>query len=113
MSQPTSNYEPVSALRSLPAPLAPNDGGDVKAGKITLTAKNAYGEGANLKYVFEIRAVGSNEHETSTPLAAGAKETSWVPNLQIKAGEKYAWRVKIMDGQWSGPAASSEFVGIK
>ena len=87
--------------------------GEVKAGKITLTAKNAYREGANLKYVFEIRAVGSNEHETSAPLAAGAKETSWVPNLQIKAGEKYAWRVKIMDGQWSGPAASSEFVGIK
>lgn len=113
MSQRPNNYEPVMALRSLPAPLAPADGGEVKAGKITLTAKNAYTSGANLKYVFEIRALGSGENETSAPLAAGAKDTSWSPNLQIKAGEKYIWRVKTTDGQRNGATASSEFLGIK
>jgi len=113
MSQRPSNYEPVIALRALPAPLAPTDGGEVKAGKITLTARNSYASSANHKYVFEIRALGSGESETSSPLAAGAKDTSWSPNLQIKAGEKYIWRVKTTDGQRNGPTASSEFVGIK
>jgi len=113
MSQRPTNYAPVDNLRSLPAPLAPTDGGEVKAGKVTLRARNADIGRGNLKYVFEIRALTSGEHETSPPLAAGAKETTWSPNLQIKAGEKYTWHVKATDGQWTGPLASSEFRGIK
>jgi hypothetical protein len=114
MSQRPSNYEPVLNLRSLPAPLSPLDGGEAKAGKVTLTARNAAQVWSNaVKYVFEIRALGSGEKETSPPLAAGAKETSWSPNLQIKADERYIWRVKLTDGQVTGSVASSEFRGIK
>ena len=114
MSQRPSNYAPVRELRSLPAPHSPAEGAEVKAGKVTLVTGNiADREWKNIKYVFEIRANGPGEQETSPPVAAGEKETQWSPNLKVKAGEKYTWRVKVTDGQLTGPAATSEFKGAK
>ena len=114
MSQRPSAYPPVRELRSLPAPHAPAEGAEVKSGKVTLIAGNiADAERKNARYIFEIKAGGSAEQETSPPLAAGEKETRWSPNLTVKAGEKYTWRVKATDGQWSGPAVSSEFRGVR
>jgi len=114
MSQRSSTYTPVRELRSLPAPHSPAEGAEVKAGKVTLIAGNiADPDRKNAKYIFEIKAGGSAEQETSPPIAAGEKETRWSPNLMLKAGVKYTWSVKATDGQWTGPAASSEFTGVR
>ena len=114
MSQRSSAYSPILELRSLPATHSPVDGAEVKSGKVTLIAGNIADIGRkNAKYIFDIKAGGSAEQETSPPIAAGEKETTWTPNLKVKAGEKYTWRVKATDGQWSGPVASSEFKGIR
>jgi hypothetical protein len=110
MSRRPSAYSPIQELRSLPAPHSPAEGAEVKSGKVMLIAGNiADGERKNAKYIFEIKAGGSGEQETSPPIVAGEKETRWSPNLNVKAGEKYTWRVKATDGQWTGPVASSEF----
>src|SRR5262245_1187928 len=114
MSQRASAYPPIRELRSIPAAQSPAEGGEVKSGKVTLIAGNiADAERKNAKYIFEIRAGGSAELETSPPIAAGEKETRWSPNLMVKAGEKYTWRVKATDGQWTGPVVSSEFKGVR
>ncbi len=114
MSQRQGTYTPIRELRSLPAPHSPAESAEVKAGKVTLIAGNiADPDRKNAKYIFEIKAGGSAEQETSPPIAAGEKETRWSPNLTVKAGVKYTWRVKATDGQWTGPAASSEFTGVR
>ncbi len=114
MSRRPSDYPPVQDLRLLPAPHSPAEGAEVKAGRVTLTAGNiADTERKNARYIFEIKADSSTEQETSPPVAAGEKATKWSPNLMVKAGEKYTWRVKATDGQWTGPIASSEFTGVR
>jgi hypothetical protein len=114
MSQRSSAYRPIQELRALPAPHSPAEGAEVKAGRVTLVAGNiADPERRGAKYVFEIKAGGSAEQETSPPVAAGEKETKWSPGLKVKAGETYTWRVRATDGQWSGPTASSEFKGVR
>lgn len=114
MSQRSSTYVPIRELRSLPAPHSPAEGAEVKSGKVTLVAGNiADPDRRNTKYIFEINSGGGAEQETSPPIAAGEKETRWSPNLTVKAGVKYTWRVKATDGQWTGPAASSAFAGVR
>src|SRR5262249_51537748 len=114
MSQRSTDYSPVRELRLLPAPQSPTEGAEVKSGKVTLVTGNVTDAAQkNAKYIFEIKASGSAEQETSPPIAAGEKETRWSPNLTVKAGEKYTWRVKATNGQWTGPAASSEFKGVR
>jgi hypothetical protein len=53
----------------------------------------------------------AGEKETSQPIAAGDKETKWAPRMQVKAGEKYTWYVRAVDGEWKGPPATSMFQG--
>lgn len=114
MSQRSGTYAPIRELRSLPAPHSPAEGAEVKSGKVTLVAGNiADPDRKNTKYIFEINAGGGTEQETSPPIAAGEKEIRWSPNLAVKAGVKYTWRVKATDGQWTGPIASSEFKGVR
>jgi hypothetical protein len=60
--------------------------------------------------VFELESA-SGDKETSDPIAAGEKETRWTPRMRVKAGEKYTWRVGIVEGRWKGPLATSTFQG--
>jgi hypothetical protein len=114
MSQRSSAYAPLVELRSLPAPRSPADGAEVKAGRVTLVAGCvADPQHRSARYVFEIKAGASAEHETSPPIPSGGTEARWSPNLRVKAGETYTWRVKATDGQWAGPVASSEFKGVR
>jgi hypothetical protein len=106
-----TEYEPVKAVRTVPAPLGPQDGEDVKPGSITLLARNIPEkalEGA--RYVFELRNE-SGEKETSPELAAGEKETKWTPAMEVKPGTKYTWRVWVAGGKWRGAAAEASFRG--
>jgi hypothetical protein len=114
MSQRSSTYAPLVELRALPAPRSPADGAQVKAGRVTLVAGSiADPERRNARYVFEIKSATSAEQETSQPVALAGTEARWSPNLRVKAGETYTWRVRAAEGQWAGPFASSEFKGVR
>ncbi len=106
-----TDYSPIQKLLTLPAPATPSDGATVNPGKVTLITRNIVSpshDGA--KYVFELENA-SGAKETSDPIPAGEKETKWTPHMQVNAGEKYTWRVQIVEGQWKGPLAVSTFQG--
>jgi hypothetical protein len=106
-----TDYTPIQSLITLPAPTTPADGSTIDPGKVTLTTRNIAGPGhARAKYVFELEN-GSGEKETSDPIAAGEKETKWTPRMPVKAGEKYTWRVGVVEARWKGPLATSTFQG--
>lgn len=100
---------PVRNLLSFPAPQTPVDGGLVPPGPITFVIRNMPDKKhAKPKYVFELEsASGGKEKATVEP---GDKETQWTPQLKLKAGEKYTWRVRAVDGEWKGAVAVSSFV---
>ena len=106
-----TDYAPVRNLITLPAPATPADGATIDPGKVTLTTRNIAGPGHDrARYVFELESA-SGDKETSDPIAAGENETKWTPRMPVKAGEKYTWRVGIVEGQWKGPLATSTFQG--
>jgi hypothetical protein len=91
-------------LQNIPLPLTPADGATVRAGQVTLTARNV--ADPDVRYVFSID--GMRQHEMSSPVAPGQAETSWTPKLALRAGEDYIWRVRVTKGEWGGqPVASS------
>jgi hypothetical protein len=103
----------VGLLKLLPAPLLPAEGAEVAPGTVRLVARNvADANRRDLEYVFEI-VNGAGTRETSKTLPAGEKETAWDPKLEIKAGEKYAWRVWVVGKDFKGPIASGSFAGKK
>jgi hypothetical protein len=105
-----THYYPIRALLELPATKAPSDGSLEAPGKITLVARNIWDrKHHNANYIFEIEnAVGVKE--TSTPVPSGDKETKWSPQMKLKAGEKYSWRVWATEREWKSPTASAVFI---
>jgi hypothetical protein len=97
-------YGPIGAVRALPAPVSPADGDLVPPGEITLVVRNiADKTHAKAKYVFDL------DGEEAT-VAAGDKETKWTPKTKVKAGQKYTWHVRAVEGEWKGPVLSSDFI---
>ena len=87
------------------------EGAVIDAGKVTLRTRNIRGkQHADAKYIFEIENA-KGDMEKSEPIAAGDKETKWTPKMEVKAGQKYTWRVKAVDGKWTGPVADTSFKG--
>lgn len=106
-----SRYAPVLSLLNTPAPAVPFPGAEVAAGKVELVARNVRAKDrAKAKYVFEIENAAGDK-EASPELAAGDGETTWTPRLEVKAGEKYTWRVRALDGDWKGPTNTVTFKG--
>ncbi len=106
-----TEYPPIQKLITLPAPATPADGAAIDPGKVTLIIRNIVGPGHDrAKYVFELENA-SGVKETSDLIAAGEKETKWTPHMQVKAGDKYTWRVQAVEGQWKGPLATATFQG--
>ena len=105
-----TDYGPIRGLLQMPAPAAPGDGSLEATGNVTLVARNIRDprhHGA--QYVFEIEdATGTKE--VSPPIAAGEKETKWSPHMQAKAGHRYAWRVRAVQGDWKGPMTRAVFI---
>ena len=99
----------VRALLALPAPQTPAEGVLVPPGTITLVTRNIADKNhAKAKYVFELRGASGDKEEAT--VEAGEKETKWTPTLKLKAGEKYTWSVRAVEGDWKGPPATSRFV---
>jgi hypothetical protein len=105
-----NNFEQAKLLRTLPAPLSPAEGSKVAVGQVTLRVKNVYAQTSKTRYVFEIRR-DSEGKETSGPLKPGKKETQWTPKMLLKAGTKYTWRVRVVEGKWKGLDITTKFEG--
>jgi hypothetical protein len=109
---PGERYVDPAGLKQLldaPAPLSPADGARLTTGKVTLKARNIRDkEHAKAKYLFEIRS-SSGESEESPPIVGGEKHTEWSPNMTVKAGQSYTWRVRASEGTWQGPTTTSSF----
>jgi hypothetical protein len=98
-------------LESLPEPVSPAEGAKVQPGPVTLCTRNipqSAHQGAS--YVFEI-VDASGTQEASPVVAAGDKVTEWTPQMKVKADQKYTWRVRAVEGKWTGPTASVAFQG--
>jgi hypothetical protein len=99
----------LTKLRTLPALKEPGDGDLVPSGEITLVTRNIIDKKhAKAKYVFELEAASGGKEEGT--VESGDKETKWTPKMKLKAGEKYTWRVRAVEGEWKGPVATSSFV---
>jgi hypothetical protein len=108
-----SNFPPARALRTTPAPVAPADGDEIAAGTVELTVRNLPGNRPGIKYQFEIENA-AGEKEASPAVAQGKEKTSWKPRLEVKAGEKYTWRVwAVLGNADNGPANTATFKGKK
>jgi hypothetical protein len=111
---PAERYADSRLLRELlttPTTVSPADGEHLRAGRVTLMARKIRDkEHSQGKYVFEIQS-NSGEREESPPIAAGEKQLKWSPNIEVKAGEIYTWRVRASEGTWQGPSTSSHFRG--
>jgi hypothetical protein len=105
-------YLPIQALVTMPAPVEPADGANVRPGEIALTVQNVSGKAhAGASYIFEIKSRGG-EVETSATLAAGEGRTSWTPGLQVRAGERYEWRAQAAHDGWASAPAFSCFQSL-
>jgi hypothetical protein len=103
-----AEFGPIAKLRGLPAPQSPADGDFVPPGEITLAVRNiADKKHAKVKYVFELEGASGGKEEAT--IEAADKETKWTPKMKVKAGEKYIWRVRAVDGDWKGPQVTSAF----
>jgi hypothetical protein len=102
-------YRPIATLIAYPVPQRPAEGDLVPAGEITLVVRNVPDKKHDkAKYVFELEGASGGKEEAT--VEAGEKETKWTPKMKLKAGEKYTWRVRAVDGGWKGPVATSGFV---
>jgi hypothetical protein len=93
--------EHVRLLSTFPAAYSPADGGLADAGAVKLIAGNIAAAETKPKYFFEIENA-TGEKESSEAIEQGEKQTEWSPKMQIKAGEKYTWRVWVDDAKLLG-----------
>jgi hypothetical protein len=103
------DFMPFNNLRALAAPQKPAEGDRVPPGEVTLVTRSMIDKKhAKAKYVFELEAASGGKEEGT--VEAGDKETKWTPKMKLKAGEKYTWRVRAVEGEWQGPVVAISFV---
>jgi hypothetical protein len=102
--------EHVRLLRTFPSAFSPADGTVAPTGPARLVAANIAAADTKPKYFFEIENA-AGEKESSGAVEQGDKQTEWSPNMHLKSGEKYTWRVWIDDGKFHGPVADATFRG--
>src|SRR5262249_3952002 len=98
-------------LRALPAAVSPAHGDGVAPGSVTLRARKSLDtDHPRAGHVFDLEnQAGTKENSSAT--AAGEKEAVWSPQMPIRAGIQYTWRVWATEGQWRGPVATTVFQG--
>jgi len=93
-------------LQQVPLPTAPAAGATVPPGAIELVARNI--ANASARYVFEIETEGARE--ASPPIEPGTDgRTRWTPELRLRAGQTYTWRVRTTGTGWTGEPAVMRF----
>jgi hypothetical protein len=106
-----TTFATVAALRQLPGIAAPADAVTVEPGRVTLVARNVLdADHAQARYVFEIRGPAGAK-EKSDPVEPGDKRTAWTPEMKVRPGAAYTWRVWAVDGTWQSPAVGTFFQG--
>jgi hypothetical protein len=93
-------------LKHVPMPVTPADGASARAGQVRLVARNV--ATGDVQYVFDIEG-SSSTRETSQPITAGKGETSWSPQMRLRSGENYVWRVWVVQDGWRGQPAVASF----
>jgi hypothetical protein len=105
-----TDYPVIQHLVWIPLAAAPTQDSLEVPGRVSLKAVNPRGEEhPHCKLVFELVELATGAREKSEPIAAGAKETSWMPTTQLKAGKRYSWQVQAIDGDWKSRSADTEF----
>jgi hypothetical protein len=108
--RPDRAGEPLKSLRIFPSAYSPEDDALLEPGKVRLVAANIADANSRYEYKFEIES-SDGQHESSSAIQQGEKQTEWRPNMQIKSGVKYTWRVWVETGTGRGPVAVSTFRG--
>ena len=102
-----NNARPGShGVRHVPLPVSPADGGRATAGTVRLVARTLADTG--VFYVFEIQGPGGTR-ELSPPIRPTPRETSYTPDLDLRDGAEYTWRVWVTQDGWAAPAAIATF----
>ena len=99
----------VRGLMSLPRPVAPANGGETVAGRVTLAIEHRGDEKeTKILYVFEI-SLSTGEKLVSPPVRGAGRRTEWTPSFALPAGEKLTWKAWPVQGEWRGPSAGASF----
>jgi len=100
----------IKALRTFPSNHSPANGDLVEAGTVRLVAGNIAESGSRYEYKFDIES-SDGQQQSSSAIQQGQKQTEWRPQLQIKPGVKYTWRVWVETAAGRGPVATATFRG--
>jgi hypothetical protein len=100
--------DPLKSLRLFPSAASPEDDALLEPGKARLVAGNIADANSRYEYKFEIEG-SDGQHESSSAIQQGEKQTEWRPNMEIKPGVKYTWRVWVETTAGRGPVAVSTF----
>ena len=101
----------IRGLVSIPLAVSPTEDSVVPPGRIELKAVNTRGaQHQKAEYVFDLIELKSGARLRSDPIPAGDRQTTWTSKLKLKPGERYAWQVEAVDGDWKVRSAETEFV---
>jgi hypothetical protein len=92
----------------VPSPTTPADGGRAAPGSVRLVARMI--RDSNVTYTFQIEGPGGVK-ETSPPLRPerSATEIAFTPDLQLRDGAQYNWRVWVNRDGFTAPPAIATF----
>ena len=90
----------------VPLPVSPADGGRAAASSVRLAARTL--ADTDVFYIFEIEGPGGVK-ETSPPIRPTPRETAYTPDLDLRDGAEYTWRVWVTKDGWSAPPAIATF----
>lgn len=90
----------------VPLPVSPADGGRATAGTVRLVARTL--DDTDVFYMFELQGPGG-ARELSPPIRPTTRETSYTPDLDLRDGAEYTWRVWVTKDGWAAPAAIATF----
>jgi hypothetical protein len=105
-----TEYEVIRDLVTIPLAAAPVQGSLEVPGRISLKAVSPRGKShPHSKLVFDLVDLATGTRETSQPIPAEEKETTWSPEMLLKPGQRYSWHAEAIDGDWKSRSAETEF----
>ena len=92
----------------VPEPVTPVDGGRATPGKVRLVARTV--RDPAVRYLFRIDGP-DGVRETSPPMSpsSGSTQIEFIPDLDLREGGEYTWRVWVSRDGFAAPAAIATF----